>query len=187
MQRGLWAGAEIEYDPTKPVSGTRSEAIGKSSAIRPNVPPRRLNSRHWRGQGACWHSRPPCASSAADEFDPGMLLEAVRGPLRGAGLQSVRYRAPLEIDDNGPVSGVFAPVPVSIAMARNDLVLRCFRTWLFNLPQDGVVVDRHPQARQQRSLTRPSPAWPHSRTSSPTRCVFRADRGAIANVSANVF
>ena len=40
---------------------------------------------------------------AAREFDPGMLLQPVRGPMRGAGLQNVRYRAPLEIDDNGSV------------------------------------------------------------------------------------
>jgi hypothetical protein len=44
---------------------------------------------------------------AAYEFDPGMLLQPVRGPMRGAGLQNVRYRAPFEIDDNGSVSEAF--------------------------------------------------------------------------------
>ena len=51
MQRGLWARAEIEDDPTKPVSGTRSEAIGKSSTIRPNVRPRLLIRAIGEGRG----------------------------------------------------------------------------------------------------------------------------------------
>jgi hypothetical protein len=49
---------------------------------------------------------------AAHEFDPGMLLQPVCGPIRGAGLQNVRDRAPLEINDNGSVSEAFAPAPV---------------------------------------------------------------------------
>ena len=41
-----------------------------------------------------------------------MLLQPVCGPIRGAGLQNVRDRAPLEINDNGSVSEAFAPAPV---------------------------------------------------------------------------
>jgi hypothetical protein len=107
--------------------------------------------------------------------------------MRGAGLQNVHYRAPLEIDDNGSVSEAFAPAPSSIAMARNGSILRCFLTWLFNCRKMALSLTAIPRRVSNRSLTRPPAAWANSQTSSPTRCVFRADGSAIANVSANVF
>src|SRR5258708_5155855 len=124
-----------------------------------------------------------------------MLLQPVRGPMRGAGLQNVRYRAPLEIDDNGSVSEAFAPTPVIDRngaqrfdfTARNGSILRCFLTWLFNCRKMALSLTGIPRRVSNRSLTRPPAAWANSRTGSPTRCVFRADGSAIANASANVF
>src|SRR5208282_49243 len=86
---------------------------------------------------------------AADEFDPGILLQLVRGPLRGAGLQNVRYRAPLEIDDNSSVSEAFAPAPVVDRNGAQRFGFTMFPDMALQLPQDGVVADRHSQARQQ--------------------------------------
>jgi hypothetical protein len=85
---------------------------------------------------------------AAHEFDPGMLLQPVRGPMRGAGLQNVHYRAPLEIDDNGSVSEAFAPAPSSIAMARNGSILRCFLTWLFSCRKMALSLVGIPRRQQ---------------------------------------
>ncbi len=70
-------------------------------------------------------------------------------PLHGAGLQNVRYRAPLEIDDKGPVSEAFAPAPVVDRNGAQRFGLTLFPDMALQLPQDGVVADRHSQARQQ--------------------------------------
>jgi hypothetical protein len=75
----------------------------------------------------------------------------------------------------------------SIAMARNGSILRCFLTWLFNCRKMALSLAGILRRVSNRSLTRPPAAWANSRTSSPTRCVFRADGSAIANASANVF
>ena len=85
----------------------------------------------------------------AHEFDPGMLLQPVRGPMCGAGLQNVRYRAPLKINDNGSVSEAFAPAPVVDRNGAQRFDFTLFPDMALQLPQDGVVADRHSQARQQ--------------------------------------
>jgi hypothetical protein len=86
---------------------------------------------------------------AAHEFDPGMLLQPVRGPMRGAGLQNIQYPAPLEIDDNGSVSEAFAPAPVVDRNGAQRFDFTLLPDMALQLPQDGVVTDRHCQARQQ--------------------------------------
>jgi hypothetical protein len=78
-----------------------------------------------------------------------MLPQPVCGPIRGAGLQNVRYRAPLEIDNNGSVSEAFSPAPVVDRNGAQRFDFTLFPDMALQEPQDGVVADRHAQARQQ--------------------------------------
>ncbi len=107
--------------------------------------------------------------------------------MRGAGLQNVRCRAPLEIDDNGSVSEAFAPAPVVNRNGAQRFDFTLFPDMALQLPQNGVLLTAIPRRVSNRSLTRPPAAWPNSRTSSPTRCVFRSNGSAIANASVTVF
>ena len=63
----------------------------------------------------------------------------------------------------------------SIAMARNGSILCCFLTWLFSCRKIALSLVGIPRRVSNRSVTRPPTAWANSRTSSPTRRVFRAD------------
>jgi hypothetical protein len=47
--------------------------------------------------------------------------------------------------------GEAADISAILDVMKKEPAPRRFLTWLFQLPQDGVVADRHSQARQQPS------------------------------------
>jgi hypothetical protein len=99
--------------------------------------------------------------------------------------QHVRHRAALEIND-GSVGEAFAPAPVVDRDGAQRFGLAMLMEMAL-LPKDRAVANGYPKHARNLSLTLPQAAWPNSRTSSPTRRVFRANGSTIASFSANVF
>src|ERR1700677_1945140 len=94
------------------------------------------------------------AAIAADEFDLGVFTEPFGCSGGCAILQHIDNLAPLQVDNNGPVSPALSPTPVvdtchpysRLRTETGDLALQ--------VPQDGVVADRHAETLHQ-PLSRP--------------------------------
>ncbi len=89
------------------------------------------------------------AAIAADDLDLRMPLEPVRRRARGTIRQKVDYLPPLQVDDDGPISGALAPRPIIDA---HDPNIHCGAARLrlsFETAQDSVVAGRHADALHQ--------------------------------------
>ncbi len=90
------------------------------------------------------------AAVAADDRDLGMLAEPSRGAFGGAIRQHVDDLTPLQVDDQRSVATAFDPGPVVDAHHAT-----CWwragagRRLPLQMPQDGVVADRHAQPGHQ--------------------------------------
>lgn len=115
------------------------------------------------------------------------MLQQVRRRVRRLRLQHARNRTTLEVPDNCSVSKPLRQLQSSIAIARSGSLPRRPRTCLFSCRRMALSLTGIPKWVSNLSLTLPPAAWPNSLTSSPTRCVFRANGRAIARFSANVF
>ncbi|TWI22265.1 hypothetical protein IQ26_06698 [Mesorhizobium tianshanense] len=83
------------------------------------------------------------AAVSADDFDGGMVPQPPGCIIDAAVVQNVDNRATLEIDHDGPVSCRASPAPV-IDANRPDLGGAVSNRGItLQLPQDGVVADRH--------------------------------------------
>jgi hypothetical protein len=93
------------------------------------------------------------AAVATDDLDGGMVTQPLGGTLDAAIIQYVDDRASLEIDHDGPITRRPPPAPIintdhpylGTALSRRSIPLQ--------LPQNGVVADRHAEPLHQ-PLTR---------------------------------
>ena len=89
------------------------------------------------------------AAIAADDFDLGVLAKPFGGPRGCAILQHIDNLTPFQVDDNGPVSATFAPAPVVDAGHPYSRVRSEMGDLPLQVPQNGVVADRHAKALHQ--------------------------------------
>ncbi len=83
------------------------------------------------------------AAIAADDLDVRMLLEPVRCRARRTIRQKVDHLTPLQVDDDGPISGTLSPRPIVNAHhshARFGAARLCLT---FEAAQDRIVAGRH--------------------------------------------
>ena len=88
------------------------------------------------------------AAIAADDLDVGVLFEPARCRACRTIPHEVDHLSPLQVHDDGPISGALAPCP--IIKAHNSHA--CFGAALldppFDRPEDRIVADRHADALQ---------------------------------------
>jgi hypothetical protein len=94
------------------------------------------------------------AAIAADEFDLRVLTEPFGCSGGCAILQHIDNLAPLQIDNNGPVSPALSPTPVVDACHPYSRLRTETGDLALQVPQDGVVADRHSETLHQ-PLSRP--------------------------------
>src|ERR1700722_1369778 len=89
------------------------------------------------------------AAIAADDFDLRMLPKPFGCPSGCAILQHVDHLAPLEVNDDSPVSATLSPAPVIDACHPYSRLRAETGDLPFQMPQNGVVADWHAETFHQ--------------------------------------
>ena len=95
------------------------------------------------------------AAIAADDFDLRVLTEPFGCSGGCAILQHIDNLAPLQVDNNGPVSATLSPAPVVDACHPYSRLRTETGDLALQVPQDGVVADWHSETLHQ-PLSRPA-------------------------------
>ena len=94
------------------------------------------------------------AAIAADDLDLRMLARAIGRSLRRAIRQHVDNLAPLQIDNDRPVSAALSPAPVVDASHPYRRAFAAIGPMAFEIPQNGIVALWKTETRHQ-TLCRP--------------------------------
>ena len=94
------------------------------------------------------------AAIAADDFNLRVLTEPFGCSGGCAILQHIDNLAPLQVDNNGPVSATLSPAPVVDACHPYSRLRTETGDLALQMPEDGVVADRHAETLHQ-PLSRP--------------------------------
>jgi hypothetical protein len=86
---------------------------------------------------------------AADDFDLRMLAKPLGCPGGRAIRQDIDNLAPLQVDDDGPVSATLSPTPVIDARHSYSRLRMETDDLPFQMPQNGIVADRHAETFHQ--------------------------------------
>src|SRR5580704_5723290 len=100
------------------------------------------------------------AAIAADDFDLRMLAKPLGCPGSRAIRQHLDNLAPLQVDDDSPVSATLSPTPV--VDARHPYSRFRVETGdpPFQMPQNSVVADRHAKTLHQLFSRPTTVPWP---------------------------
>ena len=86
---------------------------------------------------------------AADDFDLRMLAKPFGCPGSRAIRQHIDNLAPLQVDDDSPVSATLSPTPVIDARHSYSRLRMETGDLPFQIPQNGIVADRHAETFHQ--------------------------------------